>query len=258
MAQLSVSGDGLKVGNRRACERAGFARRRLGGAIPKGVLTLWRSPLRTGPAQEVLAMESRIASSSDPPRPVGLVRKLRRAGGIVFDRAVWSVDRIFDYRHGTDTSGTIKLKALHIGSKNVDHGRQYEPTPPNLFKQGMASLPIDHADFVFVDFGAGKGRTLLMASNFPFAEVIGVEFSEELHRIAQRNLAIYKSRRIRCAHRRSVCADATEYELPDANLVLYLANSFDGVVLAKVLSNIEKGAARRKVYLIYCEAIFSH
>jgi hypothetical protein len=96
-----------------------------------------------------------------------------------------------------------------------------------------------------------------MASNFPFAEVIGVEFSDELHRIAQRNLAIYKSRRVRCAHRRSVCADATEYELLDANLVIYLANSFDGVVLAKVLSNIEKVTARRKVYLIYCEAIFS-
>ena len=256
-ARLSVSGAALKVGNGRACERAGLERRHPGGVIPKGVLTVWRSPPRTGPAQEVLAMESRIASSSDPPLSVGLVRKVRRAGGIVFDRAVWFFDRIFDYRNGTDTSGTIKLKDLRIGSKDVDHGRQYEPSPPNLFKQGMASLSIDHADFIFVDFGAGKGRTLLMASSFPFAEVIGVEFSEELHRIAQRTLAIHKSRRIRCAHRRSVCANATEYELPDANLVIYLANPFDGVVLAKVLRNIEKVAARRKVYLIYCEAIFS-
>lgn len=38
------------------------------------------------------------------------------------------------------------------------------------------SVPLQ--DYDFLDFGSGKGRTLLMAASFPFKKITGVEFSK--------------------------------------------------------------------------------
>jgi predicted RNA methylase len=47
--------------------------------------------------------------------------------------------------------------------------------------------------FSFVDFGSGKGRVLLVASHYPFREVVGVEFSPELQKIAEGNIRSTKA-----------------------------------------------------------------
>jgi len=46
----------------------------------------------------------------------------------------------------------------------------------------------DFHDFIFIDLGSGKGRTLLMASDYPFRRIVGVELLLALHQIAQENL----------------------------------------------------------------------
>jgi hypothetical protein len=184
----------------------------------------------------------------------GAGRRLRRAAGVVFDRVVWSIDRIFDYRYRTDTSGIIPVNELRASSANIRHAVRYEPTPTNVFRRAIGSLPIDHKQFIFVDCGSGKGRVILLASHYPFSQIIGVEFSEELHRVATNNVARYRSRKKKCSDIRVVCADAAQYEFPRANLILFLANPFDETILTQVLRNVEKSAAHRSVYLIYCEA----
>ena len=186
-----------------------------------------------------------------------LVRRLRRVGGLVFDHVVWRIDRLFDYWHGIDTSGIIKTDDLRVFNANIHHARAYEPTPNNVFKRALSSLPINHGDYIFIDCGSGKGRALLLASHFPFSKIIGIEFSEELHRTATENLGKYKGRRRRCSAVESICIDATEYAFPDANLVVYFNNPFDEAIIARVLTNLKGVADRRKVYLIYCEAVFS-
>jgi len=45
----------------------------------------------------------------------------------------------------------------------------------------MQAMPIDLSKFTFIDLGAGKGRALLMASDYLFQKIIGVEFMPELH-----------------------------------------------------------------------------
>ena len=39
--------------------------------------------------------------------------------------------------------------------------------------QCSPSSPIDYSRTVFIDFGSGKGRTLLLASHYPFRSIIG-------------------------------------------------------------------------------------
>ncbi len=63
-----------------------------------------------------------------------------------------------------------------------------EEAIPNIFTTRISSLLIDYRQFVFVDFGFGKGTALLLATEFPFKRIIGVEFSPELHRIAEENI----------------------------------------------------------------------
>jgi SAM-dependent methyltransferase len=147
-------------------------------------------------------------------------------------------DRRFDREHGVDTARIVHLRALEIASENRELGVRYQATNPSLFRERMASLPIDYLDYVFVDFGSGKGRALMLASEFPFRRIVGVEFSAELTEIARRNLHSYRSELRRCENVELVCTDAVEYEIPDEPVVLYFYNPFDEPVLRRVLARI--------------------
>lgn len=157
----------------------------------------------------------------------------------------------FDRRHGTDTSTFAELKTLGIASDNKRYGERYQPSPVYSLRRLLRRLNIRHADFSFVDFGSGKGRTLLIASELPFKQVIGVEFAEELHLQAERNIARYGPRAAN--HVAAVHIDATAFTLPEDDLVLYFFNPFNELVLSQVLDNLAASlkAKPRRVILIY-------
>ena len=122
--------------------------------------------------------------------------------------------RVFDWRHGVRTCGGAKLADLTIVGNNTDHGLGYYPSHPKFLFEVLGSLNIDYPSYTFVDVGSGKGRVLLVASEFPFFEVVGVEFATEMHEIACRNIQRYRSKTQKCKNVKSVNLDAIEYELP--------------------------------------------
>ena len=150
------------------------------------------------------------------------------------------MDREFDARHAVDTAGVVRLQKLDIRSDNREHGVRYEATNPAWFRELVSSLPIDHSDFVFVDFGSGKGRALLLASEYPFARIVGVEFAPQLAAVARRNLDGFRSERQRCRDFELVCVDAVDYAIPDEPLVLYFYNPFAEPVLRRVLEGVRR------------------
>lgn len=89
----------------------------------------------------------------------------------------------------------------------------YEPTPTKVFLEIVGRLAIRYEDFAFYDFGSGMGGTLLLASTFPFREIVGIEFSETLHRRAVENIGIYKDPARRCSAIKSICMDAPRSSL---------------------------------------------
>ena len=98
--------------------------------------------------------------------------------------------KAFEREHGVDIGGFIELRELDIASPNKDSGVRYGATTQEVFRQLIETLPIlYHHEFTFVDFGSGKGAVLLYASEYPFKEVVGLEFSPELNEVAERNLA---------------------------------------------------------------------
>jgi hypothetical protein len=117
----------------------------------------------------------------------------------------------------------------------------------------MASLAIEFDKFTFVDLGSGKARTLLMASEYPFRRIVGVELIAELHRAAEENIRAYHSATERCTQIEAVCTDACEFVFPDTPLVLYLFNPLPEAGLQRVLRNLELSLEQspRPVWIVY-------
>jgi SAM-dependent methyltransferase len=159
-------------------------------------------------------------------------------------------DMEYDWENRVNTSsGTVGWRERLLG---LFHSA-YQPTEPALFREMMASLPIEFDQFTFVDLGSGKGRTLLMASEYPFRKIVGVELIAELHHAAEENIRDYRSPTQRCAQIESVLADAREFELPAEPLVLYLFNPLPERALSEVLERLRKSLERapRPVWVVY-------
>ena len=116
-----------------------------------------------------------------------------------------------------------------------------QPTDAELFRGMMADLPIRFEDFVFIDGGSGKGRGLLLASEYPFQKVVGIELLGELHRVAERNIRAYQNSNMPSSQRiESIHTHAQDYEFPATALVLYFCNPLPEPALIRVLKRLEK------------------
>ena len=95
---------------------------------------------------------------------------------------------VFDRRAGVHTMGRVTVEELGLSpEKSV----RYEATPVSFFHSAVSKLALDYSTTVFIDFGSGKGRTLLLAGQYPFHSIIGIEISPALCEIAQNNINRY-------------------------------------------------------------------
>jgi SAM-dependent methyltransferase len=159
----------------------------------------------------------------------------------------------FDQQFGVDTSGCIHQTELTVNNPNQLHAVSYGGSDPKYFRDAISTLPIDYRQFTFIDFGSGKGRAILLATEYPFRWIVGVEFSEELDTIAKANIRHFRSNKHRCEHVESICLDATAYPLPNDNLVCYFCNPFDETVMRRVIDKIRDSLEQnpREVFIVY-------
>lgn len=159
----------------------------------------------------------------------------------------------FDLKHGVETTLRVHPTDLDIKSANWIHAGAYFPTPTGLLSEVLPALNIQYENFAFVDLGSGKGRIVLLASEFPFREIIGVEFSPELHATAEKNVARYSGESQRSCAITLLCTDFTEFAFPLLPMVLYLYNPASEVVIRKLARNIARSVIEnpRDVWIIY-------
>lgn len=164
----------------------------------------------------------------------------------------------FDATHGIETSTRVHPTDLKTDSPNRICSVGYWPTRPEIFEEALSALNIRHEDFIFIDFGSGKGRVLLLASNYPFRKIIGVEFSSELHVLAQDNIRHYTSNTQKCRDITSLYMDFTEFRLPREPLVLFFYNPASSEVMATVATNIARSLLEneRPIFVIYVTPIY--
>jgi hypothetical protein len=92
-----------------------------------------------------------------------------------------------------------------------------------------------------------------MASDYPFARIIGVEYAPELNEASMENLRRYRSESQKCRNIEAVCQDMTMFELPDTPLVVFLYNPATEAVMRIVAGNIMNAALEclREIWVIY-------
>ena len=164
----------------------------------------------------------------------------------------------FDREHRVDTDGRFEgwtyLSDLDIPSPNWIDGNDYAAIEPERFKRALASFDdIALGDFTFIDFGSGKGRALLLASEYPFKRILGLEFSPELHRTAEENIRRYGSTTQKCRNIQSLNVDFADYALPPEASVLFFFHPCRTRVLSEVVAGIRRSLLShpRPLYIAY-------
>ena len=176
-------------------------------------------------------------------------------------------DMEYDWKHKVNTtSGTVGWQERLLG---VFHSA-YQATEEAAFREMMDTLPLDFREFTFIDVGSGKGRVLLMASEYPFRRIIGVELVSALHHIAQENIAAYQGQpdfangnrphsRIQIPIE-SICIDARQFMFPATPLLVYLFNPLPESGLRRLIRNIEGSysQAPRAIWVVYHNPVLEH
>jgi SAM-dependent methyltransferase len=173
-------------------------------------------------------------------------RRRQRYGDVQYD---------WDYRVDT-TSATVSWRDRLQGMFHSP----YQPTEPSLFHEMLSALKIDFRGFTFIDLGSGKGRVLLMAADYPFRRIVGIELLPDLHRVAQENLSRYKSDSQRCFTLESICSDARNFAFPHEPTVLYLFNPLPEEGLVQVIANLDRSLREqpRPLYVLYHNPLLDH
>jgi hypothetical protein len=170
-------------------------------------------------------------------------------------------DADYDWAHRVNTtSAAVGWRDRLLG---VFHS-PYQPTESALFHEMMGTLRehagIDFSEFVFIDLGSGKGRTLLMAADYPFQRIVGVELLATLHKTATQNLTGYHGESQKCFALESICEDAAEFPFPQQPTVLYLFNPFPEAGMRRVVGNLKRSLREypRVVYVLYHNPLLEH
>jgi hypothetical protein len=168
--------------------------------------------------------------------------------------ATWAQRRYFDWRHNVRTTGDMEVANMQAVTQDTAFAGFYHPSHPRSARRILCRLPIaDHSQYTYIDLGSGKGLMLLLAAEYPYSAVRGVEFSRKLHDVADHNIAMYRNPRQRCFDVKSVNVDARDYEFPPTGLVIYLFNPFRHELLARVLENLDASlaASPRDALVVY-------
>ncbi len=169
----------------------------------------------------------------------------------------WCLLHPFDALHHTDTSGFVRSEDLPGTPHDSTRKHVYAGSQPSIIRSALEALPSLEC-FTFVDLGCGKGRPLLVASEFPFRDVVGVELSPSLAADARANAVILKRKWPARVPIRVEVGDAGTFPLPAGNLTLYLYNPFGEEIILKVLARIEAALAaeNRSLYVIYYNPVY--
>ena len=164
------------------------------------------------------------------------------------------LDHRFDRRWGTDTTSPLSTSKYNIDAELVGHAVSYSASPDRIFVRFLRQQELDYSDFTFIDLGCGKGRTLLLASEFSFKKIIGVEIEPAVHAICMANIATYlKNSKVSRPPIEALCTNAGDFDFPAGNIFLYLFNPFDEYIMTQVAHKLRQAieSSARLIRIVY-------
>jgi SAM-dependent methyltransferase len=171
----------------------------------------------------------------------------------------WQRTHPFDKKYGTDTSGVVPVQRIASDMTLQSKISAYGGSQPSIIRRAIMALrEVD--EYHFVDLGCGKGRAMIVASEFPFRSICGVELSSRLTKIARQNL----NRVRRCFPNRPpvsiVEGNAITSPLPEGKVALFFYHAFGAELLSQFIHELEGFLSRGNgpVFFIYCNPVHGH
>jgi SAM-dependent methyltransferase len=164
----------------------------------------------------------------------------------------------FDLKYGLDTQTPILIRDLEIWAPAAQYAVHYEGAPIPLIHRILRQLRTDLRRFTLIDLGSGKGRVLLVAAQYPFKSVIGLEFSKILHDIAQANISKFVEQGLTKTRPRSINMDASEFDFSQfTDKVIFCNNPFIETFALRILDNLQSSLRKtgHEGILIYLSPI---
>jgi len=144
-------------------------------------------------------------------------------------------ERIHELGYGIRTSGWLSEDSL--GYSKGDGRVHYTPLPYIPLKRLLAQVAPNPEKDVFIDWGCGMGRVAVLASAYPYRQVLGVEYADRLCVIARENIGRSRVRR-NCGRIEIVNGDARDFPVPYDASVMFFFNPFRGDLLTEVIEHI--------------------
>jgi SAM-dependent methyltransferase len=183
---------------------------------------------------------------------LGVLNTLALVLGTIDDRWINSFDRRYRIR----TSGFIELRDTSFNTERLPDATQYGPTNGWAARKMLKTLVLPSATR-FCDIGCGLGRVCVLAAEFDYARVTGVELAPELCTAARVNVTNSRLSESARAKIHIVEIDALDYCAATDDDVFFMFRPFSGDFLTRVLDQLAKRARERNtsLTLIYTERV---
>jgi len=194
-------------------------------------------------------------------RPIllSLLKNFRPIQRVICFPYYWVGDWLFEVRTGLGRDiHRRQPESVTTRGPGAPDANEYGTVRPKFFHRAISSLGIDYTQYVFIDVGSGKGVPVLMASQYPFKRVIGVEYVKELHEAAQNNVKLWRPA-IKSGSVEFVWADALEFELPLEPCVVCFCDPFGQVTVCRVLERIRESMkiCPRDLIIVYMNPAYT-
>ncbi len=182
----------------------------------------------------------------------GLVKTLSTCGAMIDDQHL----KVFDRRYGVQTSGHIELTNTSFDPSKLNHATAYGPVNAWAFRWLLKRLRLSKT-LRFADLGSGLGRACILAAEYGFQKVTGVELAPELCVAARENVSSCSLPALNKSSIEIVQADVLEYCESTEDDVFFVYQAFSLEFLRAVCEKLAQRAVcqEKLLTLIYSERL---
>ena len=155
-------------------------------------------------------------------------------------------------KYNINTIGADELKSLEDKGIDISHATMYMPVNYYVLGHVMKEIVKYPHNKTFLDIGSGKGRPMIVAAEYGFEQITGIDFSKELCKDAEININLY-SKKNPAASFTIINNEAYYYDIPADITTIFLFNPFDEFIMSGVVVNIIKSQRKnpRTIRVIY-------
>ena len=146
-------------------------------------------------------------------------------------------DEIIDIQLGNKFNHVVRSSEnpdiCELDAKDTEN---HVPVESAIFHKALKAAKIAPHDYTFIDIGSGLGKACLLASQYDFPNILGIELAENLHKQSLDNLNDYTELTGIKPPIQFINSNALELKLPPGNLCIYLNKPFSDAIMEKFLS----------------------